>query len=119
MSQTEKTYRYQLGDHEIAMTFGKYARQAGGAVLVQSGGTAVLVTATMSKAPRDGIDFFPLLVDYEEKMYAVGRVPGSFQRREGRASENAILSGRLIDRSIRPLFPSGFRNDVQVVATVL
>ncbi len=119
MSQTEKTYRYQLGDHEIAMTFGKYARQAGGAVLVQSGGTAVLVTATMSKSPRDGIDFFPLLVDYEEKMYAVGRVPGSFQRREGRASENAILSGRLIDRSIRPLFPSGFRNDVQVVATVL
>jgi polyribonucleotide nucleotidyltransferase len=119
MSQTEKTYRYQLGDHEIAMTFGKYARQAGGAVLVQSGGTAVLVTATMSKAPREGIDFFPLLVDYEEKMYAVGRVPGSFQRREGRASENAILSGRLIDRSIRPLFPSGFRNDVQVVATVL
>jgi len=119
MSNEVRTYRYQLGDHEISMTFGKYAKQANGAVLVQSGGTAVLATATMSKAPREGIDFFPLLVDYEEKMYAVGRVPGSFMRREGRASENAILSGRLIDRSIRPLFPNGFRNDVQVVAYVL
>ncbi|HEY9857129.1 MAG TPA: polyribonucleotide nucleotidyltransferase, partial [Stenomitos sp.] len=119
MSNEVRTYRYQLGDHEISMTFGKYAKQANGAVLVQSGGTAVLATATMSKSPREGIDFFPLLVDYEEKMYAVGRVPGSFMRREGRASENAILSGRLIDRSIRPLFPNGFRNDVQVVAYVL
>jgi polyribonucleotide nucleotidyltransferase len=119
MSNPVRQYRYQLGDHEISMTFGKYAKQAGGSVLVQSGGTAVLVTATMSKNPREGIDFFPLLVDYEEKMYAVGRVPGSFMRREGRASENAILSGRLIDRSIRPLFPNGFRNDVQVVAYVL
>ncbi len=119
MSNEVRTYRYQLGDHEISMTFGKYAKQANGAVLVQSGGTSVLCTATMSKAPREGIDFFPLLVDYEEKMYAVGRVPGSFMRREGRASENAILSGRLIDRSIRPLFPNGFRNDVQVVAYVL
>ncbi|MBO9540095.1 polyribonucleotide nucleotidyltransferase [bacterium] len=119
MSNEVKTYRYQLGDHDISMTFGKYAKQASGAVLVQSGGTSVLVSATMSKSPREGIDFFPLLVDYEEKMYAVGRVPGSFMRREGRASENAILAGRLIDRSIRPLFPNGFRNDVQVVAYVL
>ncbi|HEY9897759.1 MAG TPA: polyribonucleotide nucleotidyltransferase [Pantanalinema sp.] len=119
MSNEVKTYRYQLGDHDISMTFGKYAKQASGAVLVQSGGTSVLVSATMSKSPREGIDFFPLLVDYEEKMYAVGRVPGSFMRREGRASENAILAGRLIDRSIRPLFPNGFRNDVQVVSYVL
>ncbi len=114
-----KVYERNIGGREISLTFGKYAKQASGAVLVQSGGTAVLVTATMSKNPREGIDFFPLLVDYEEKHYAVGRIPGSFMRREGRASEHAILSGRLIDRSIRPLFPEGFRNDVQVVAYVL
>ena len=114
-----KVYQRNIGGREISLTFGKYAKQASGAVLVQSGGTAVLVTATMSKNPREGIDFFPLLVDYEEKHYAVGRIPGSFMRREGRASEHAILSGRLIDRSIRPLFPEGFRNDVQVVAYVL
>ncbi|MBM3269146.1 MAG: polyribonucleotide nucleotidyltransferase [Candidatus Sericytochromatia bacterium] len=113
-----KTFKYTLGDREISMTFGKFAKQASGAVLVESGETAVLVTATMSKNPRD-LDFFPLLVDYEEKHYAVGRVPGSFMRREGRASEQAILSGRLIDRSIRPLFPEGFRNDIQVVCYTL
>jgi len=114
-----KTFKYTLGDREISLTFGKYAKQASGAVLVQSGDSAVLVTATMSKNPREGIDFFPLLVDYEEKHYSVGRIPGSFMRREGRASEHAILSGRLIDRSIRPLFPEGFRNDVQVVCYTL
>ncbi|MEB3237909.1 MAG: polyribonucleotide nucleotidyltransferase [Candidatus Sericytochromatia bacterium] len=114
-----KTFTYTLGGREIKMTFGKYAKQASGAVLVESGETAVLVTATMSKSPREGIDFFPLLVDYEEKHYSVGRIPGSFHRREGRAGEHAILSGRLIDRSIRPLFPDGFRNDVQVVAYTL
>ncbi|MBI6546059.1 MAG: polyribonucleotide nucleotidyltransferase, partial [Cyanobacteria bacterium NC_groundwater_1444_Ag_S-0.65um_54_12] len=101
------------------MTFGKYAKQANSSVLVQSGESAVLVSVTMSKSPREGIDFFPLLVDYEEKHYAVGRIPGSFMRREGRASEHAILSGRLIDRSIRPLFPADFRYDVQVTAYVL
>ncbi|MEB3205011.1 MAG: polyribonucleotide nucleotidyltransferase [Candidatus Sericytochromatia bacterium] len=114
-----KTFTYALGGREIKMTFGKYAKQANAAVLVESGETAVLVTATMSKSPREGIDFFPLLVDYEEKHYSVGRIPGSFHRREGRAGEHAILSGRLIDRSIRPLFPDGFRNDVQVVAYTL
>jgi polyribonucleotide nucleotidyltransferase len=119
MSNEVKTYRYTLDGQEIEMTFGKYAGQANSSVLVQCGGTTVLVMATMSKKAREGIDFFPLLVDYEEKLYAVGRVPGSFMRREGRGSENAILSGRLIDRSIRPLFPNGFRNDVQVVAYVL
>jgi polyribonucleotide nucleotidyltransferase len=119
MSNEVKTYRYTLDGQEIEMTFGKYAGQANSSVLVQCGGTTVLVMATMSKKAREGIDFFPLLVDYEEKLYAVGRVPGSFMRREGRGSENAILSGRLIDRSIRPLFPNGFRNDVQVVAYVM
>ncbi len=119
MSNEEKTYRYTLDGQEIELTFGKYAGQANSSVFVQCGGTAVLVMATMSSKAREGIDFFPLLVDYEEKLYAVGRVPGSFQRREGRGSENAILSGRLIDRSIRPLFPNGFRNDVQVVAYVM
>ncbi len=113
-----KTYKYTLGNREISMTFGKYAKQANGAVLVESGGSAVLVAATMSKKLRD-LDFFPLLVDYEEKHYAVGRIPGSFMRREGRASEQAILSGRLIDRSIRPLFPDGFRNDIQITCYTL
>ncbi|MBU6428778.1 MAG: polyribonucleotide nucleotidyltransferase, partial [Cyanobacteria bacterium REEB65] len=114
-----KVFKRTIGGREISLTFGKYAKQASGSVLVQSGGTAVLCNAVMSKSPREGIDFFPLLVDYEEKHYAVGRIPGSFMRREGRASEHAILSGRLIDRSIRPLFPEGFRNDVQVVAYTL
>src|SRR5690606_10769185 len=91
MSNEVKTYRYTLDGQEIEMTFGKYAGQANSSVLVQCGGTAVLVMATMSKKPREGIDFFPLVVDYEEKLYAVGRVPGSFLRREGRGSENAIL----------------------------
>ncbi|MGE5708174.1 MAG: polyribonucleotide nucleotidyltransferase [Bacteroidota bacterium] len=119
MTNEVRTFRLPLGEREIIVETGRLAEQAGCAVTVRSGDTVVLVTATMSKSPREGIDFFPLLVDYEEKMYAVGRVPGSFLRREGRASENAILSGRLIDRSIRPLFPSTFRNDVQVVAYVL
>ena len=95
------------------------AKQANGAALVRYGDTVVLVTAVVSAQPREGIDFFPLLVDYEERLYAVGKIPGSFLRREGRPTENAILAARTIDRPIRPLFPKGFRNDVQVVATVL
>ena len=95
------------------------AKQANGAVMVRYGDTVVLVTAVVSPQPREGIDFFPLLVDYEEKLYAVGKIPGSFLRREGRPTESAILAARTIDRPIRPLFPDGFRNDVQVVATVL
>lgn len=98
---------------------GRVAGQAGGAVLVRYGDTVVLVTATMSKTVREGIDFFPLTVDYEERLYAVGKIPGGFIKREGRPSEKAILSGRLIDRPIRPLFPKGCRNEVQVVATIL
>ncbi|WP_218081733.1 polyribonucleotide nucleotidyltransferase [Anthocerotibacter panamensis] len=114
-------YRKSVTVHgrEITVSTGLLAQQAGGAVLVQSGGTAVLVTATMSKQPREGIDFFPLLVDYEERQYAAGRFPGSYMRREGRASERAILAARLIDRPLRPLFPDGFRNDVQIVAMVM
>jgi polyribonucleotide nucleotidyltransferase len=98
---------------------GKVARQANGAVMVRYGDTMVLCTAVMNDEPREGIDFFPLTVDLEEKFYAAGKIPGSFHRREGRPGEKAILSGRLIDRSIRPLFPKGFRNDVQVIATVM
>src|SRR4030081_496452 len=95
------------------------AEQASGAVLIRSGDTVVLSTAMMSREPREGIDFFPLTVDYEEKLYAAGKIPGAFLRREGRPSEQAILTARLTDRPIRPLFPEGFRNDIQVVSTVL
>lgn len=114
-------YRKSVTIHgrEISISTGLLALQAGGAVLVQSGGSAVLVTATMAKSPREGIDFFPLLVDYEERQYAAGRFPGSFLRREGRAPERAILAARLIDRPLRPLFPDGFFNDVQLVAMVM
>jgi len=98
---------------------GQVAKQANGAALVRYGETVVLVTATASKEPRLGIDFFPLTVDYEEKQYAVGKIPGGFIKREGRATELATLSARLIDRPIRPLFPKGFRNDIHIVATVL
>ena len=104
---------------EISVRTGRLAKQASGACEVRCGDTLVLVTATESREARDGIDFFPLLVDYEEKLYAVGRVPGSFLRREGKAPDKAILTSRLIDRPIRPLFPKGYRKDVQVVATVL
>ncbi|MEB3196154.1 MAG: polyribonucleotide nucleotidyltransferase [Candidatus Sericytochromatia bacterium] len=113
------TFKTNLGDKELTIEVGKLAKQANCAVTVQCGGTMVLVAATASKSPREGIDFFPLLVDVEQKMYAVGRIPGSFMRREGRASESAILNSRLIDRGIRPLFPDGYRNDVQVTVTVL
>ncbi|MGL4648123.1 MAG: polyribonucleotide nucleotidyltransferase, partial [Caldilineaceae bacterium] len=98
---------------------GVLAAQAGGAVTVRYGDTVILATATMSKDVRPDINFFPLTVEFEERLYAAGRIPGSFQRREGRPSEDAILIGRLVDRSLRPLFPKGFVNDVQVILTVL
>lgn len=98
---------------------GQVAKQANGAAMVRYGDTAVLVTATASKNPREGIDFFPLTVDYEEKQYAAGKIPGGFIKREGRATELATLSARQIDRPIRPLFPKGFKNDVHIVATVM
>ena len=114
----EKTFQYTLANRPLKVSIGKVAEQANGACLVSYGDTVVLVTATASKEARDGIDFFPLSVDYEEKMYAVGKMPGGFIRREGRPSEKATLTARLIDRPIRPLFPEGFRNSVQVIATV-
>lgn len=113
------TFQMEIGGRPLIIETGKLAKQASGAVLVRYGDTAVIVTATASAEPRQGIDFFPLTVDYEERLYSVGKIPGGFIKREGRPSEAAILAGRLIDRPIRPLFPEGFRNDVQVVATVL
>jgi polyribonucleotide nucleotidyltransferase len=112
-------YQTEVAGRQLIVEIGQLAKQANGAALVRYGDTVVLVTATASKAPREGIDFFPLTVDYEEKQYAVGKIPGGFIKREGRATELATLSARLIDRPIRPLFPKGFKNDVHVVATVL
>ncbi|MEP7292633.1 MAG: polyribonucleotide nucleotidyltransferase, partial [Chloroflexota bacterium] len=107
----------RVGNDEIVIETGKLAEQAGGAVTVQLGQTLVFATATMSKRAREGIDFFPLSVDFEEKLYAAGRIPGSFFRREGRPSEQAILNSRVIDRPLRPLFPENMRNEVQVILT--
>ena len=114
-----QSFEIDLGGRKLTVEHGKMAKQANGAVLVRYGDTVVLVTVTASKAPREGVDFFPLTVDYEEKMYAAGKIPGGFIKREGRPSNDAVLCARLIDRPIRPLFPDGFRNDVQIVATVL
>ncbi len=114
-----RTFSMDLAGRKLEIETGKMAGLANGACMVHYGGTSVLVTATASKTPRDGIDFFPLSVDFEEKLYAVGRIPGSYLRREGRPSEKAILASRLIDRPIRPLFPKDMRNDVAIVATVM
>lgn len=110
-----RTFTTQLGDVEITIETGRYAEQAGGAVTVRAGDTMIFCSATMSKNVREGLDFFPLSVDYEEKLYAAGRIPGSFMRREGRPSDRAILISRVIDRTLRPLFPKGMRNEVQVI----
>jgi len=115
----EHVFEAQLGDQKIILKTGKIARLAGGAIIAQCGDTVLLATATLSGSPREGIDFFPLTVDFEERLYAAGRIPGSFFRREGRPSEKAILTSRLIDRPIRPLFPSDMRNDVQVIVQTL
>ena len=114
-----KTYTMELAGRELTIETGKMAGLANGSCLVKYGDTVVLVNVTASKEPRDGIDFFPLSVDYEERLYAVGKIPGSFQKREGKPSEKAILTSRVIDRPIRPLFPKDFRNDVAVSALVL
>ncbi len=108
-----------VGSKEVIIETGRFAEQAGGAVTVRMGDTMVLATATMSKQPREGVDFFPLSVDYEERMYAAGRIPGSFFRREGRPSESAILISRVTDRPLRPLFPKDLFNEVQVIVTAL
>ena len=114
-----KTYQMEFAGRTLSFEFGRYAGQANGATLVRYGDTALLVSATVSEKPRDGVDFFPLSVDYEEKHYAVGKIPGGFIKREGRPTEKAILTCRLVDRPLRPLFPDGMRNDVQIVATAL
>jgi polyribonucleotide nucleotidyltransferase len=115
----KRVFRTELAGRPLVAEIGAVAKQANGAVLLRLGETVLLVTATASREPRPDIDFFPLRTDYEERQYAAGRIPGSFFRREGRPSERATLTARLIDRPIRPLFPDGYRNDVQVVATVL
>src|SRR5579872_1969127 len=109
----------ELGGRQLTLETGELARQANGSVFARYGDTCVLVAATASPNPREGIDFFPLTCDYEERMYAAGKIPGGFIKREGRPSEKATLTARLIDRPIRPLFPDGFRNDIQIIATVL
>lgn len=109
----------EIAGRTLKIETGRLAKQANGAVLVSYGDTVILVTVCASKEPRLGIEFFPLTVEYEERLYAVGRIPGSWGRREGRASEKAILSARVTDRAIRPLFPEGYRNDIQIVVTVL
>ncbi|MDW7674312.1 MAG: polyribonucleotide nucleotidyltransferase, partial [Bacillota bacterium] len=117
--QEPLTRSMELGGRTLTIETGRIAKQANGSVLVRYGDTMILVAVTGSKEPREGIDFFPLTVDYEERLYAVGKIPGGFIKREGRPSESAILTARLIDRPIRPLFPKGYRNDVHIVATVM
>ena len=114
-----RIFKTEFAGRELSVEVGRYAEQANGHCVVRCGDTAVMVNVTMSKAPREGLDFFPLSVEFEEKQYSVGKIPGGFIRREGRPSEKAILTSRLIDRPIRPLFPKGFYNDVQVVATAM
>ena len=114
-----KSFKMELAGRKLVIETGKIAELANGSVMVKYGDTVVMVNVTASKEPRDGIDFFPLSVDYEEKLYSVGKIPGSFQKREGKPSDKAILTSRAIDRPLRPLFPKDFRNDVVVVATVL
>lgn len=118
-SDMMRTFQTEFGGRPLILETGQLAQQANGSVLVRYGDTVVLVTATMSKEPRPGIDFFPLLVDYEERMYSIGKIPRVWLRREGRPTQTATLTARMIDRPLRPLFPDGFRHDVQVTATVL
>lgn len=113
------SFSTEFGGRTLTIETGKIAKQANGAVLVRYGETAVVVAVTGTDTPREGVDFFPLTVDFEEKMYAVGKIPGGFLRREGRPAETAILTSRLIDRPIRPMFPDGYHNDVQIVATAV
>ena len=112
-------FETEVGGRTVSVEIGKYAEQANGSCMVQCGETVVMTNVTLAAKPRDGIDFFPLGVDFEEKMYSVGKIPGGFKKREGRASDKAILTSRLIDRPIRPLFPKGFLNDVSVICTAM
>ncbi len=115
----EKKFQFEFAGRPLIVETGKLAQLANGSALIRYGDTVVMCTATMSAKPREGIDFFPLSVDYEEKLYSVGKIPGSFQKREGKPSEKAILTSRVIDRPIRPLFPKDLRNDVTVISTVM
>ena len=117
MNPIKKTFQY--GEHEVTLETGEIARQSGGAVFVSMAETVVMVSVVGAKAANPGRDFFPLTVDYQEKTYAAGKIPGGFFKREGRPSEKETLTCRLIDRPIRPLFPKGFMNETQVVAMVV
>ena len=114
-----KQFSMDLGGRKLTLEFGKYCEQANGSVWVHLGDTVVMVNATMAPTPREGVDFFPLAVDVEEKQYSVGKIPGGFIKREGRPTDKATLTCRLIDRPLRPLFPKGMRHDVSVVCTVM
>jgi polyribonucleotide nucleotidyltransferase len=117
VKSTTKTF--QFGEHKVSLSTGGIARQADGAIMVNMADTVVLVTAVGRKAAEPGRDFFPLTVNYQEKTYAAGKIPGGFFKREGRPAEKETLICRLIDRPIRPLFPKGFTNEVQIIATVM
>ena len=114
-----KVWETELAGRKLTLETGKMAGLANASIMARYGETEVLCTVTASAKPREGVDFFPLSVDYEEKLYSVGKIPGGYIKREGKPSEKAILTSRVIDRPIRPLFPSDLRNDVSVVATVL
>jgi len=115
----EKIFETTIGGKKVEVNIGKYAMQADGSCLIKCGDTIVMVNATVADKPRDGVDFLPLSVDYEEKLYAVGKIPGGYKKREGKPTDKAILVSRLIDRPLRPLFPKGFHNDISIVATPL
>lgn len=119
MTEQFKTFETEVGGKKVTVEVGKYCEQSNGSCVIRCGDTVVLTNVTMADKPREGLDYFPLGVDFEEKMYAVGRIPGGFKKREGRPSDKAILTSRLIDRPLRPLFPKGFFNDVSVVSTAL
>ena len=119
MNNNFKQFKLTIGGREVVIETRKYAEQTNGSCVVRCGETAVMVSVCMSEAPREGMDFFPLQVDYEEKMFSIGQIPGGFKKREGRASDKAILTARLIDRPLRPLFPKGLFNDVVVTAQAL
>ena len=114
-----KSYTMELAGRTLRVDINRVGKQANGCAFMQYGDTTVLCTATASEKPRDGIDFFPLSVEYEEKLYAVGKIPGGFNKREGKASENAVLTSRVIDRPMRPLFPKDYRNDVTLDCMVM
>src|SRR5690625_4280619 len=118
MAEEKRVFSTKIGGDQFTVEIGELAKQANGACMVKYGDTSILSVATASKEPKD-LPFFPLMVNYEERLYAVGKIPGGFIKREGRPSEKAVLTSRLIDRPIRPLFPDGFRNEVQVISTVM